>query len=102
MLVARSWVSQSNLIAWREEGLQLLLRSSVVDAELKSAEHILSLIGNLPLGIDQARAYISKRRLRLRAFLTEYERRKQSVMQETPQFWQYRAYVTEPGEGDFS
>jgi tetratricopeptide (TPR) repeat protein len=75
----------------REEGLQLLLRSSVVDAdELDAAEQILSLLGNLPLGIDQARAYISKRRLRLRAFLTEYERRKKSVMQETPQFWQYR------------
>jgi tetratricopeptide (TPR) repeat protein len=78
----------------RKEGLQLLLRSSVVDPddpdELEAAEQILSLLGNLPLAIDQARAYISKRQLRLKAFVTEYEIRKRSVMQETPQFWQYR------------
>jgi hypothetical protein len=75
----------------RKEGLQLLLRSSVVDPdELDAAKQILSLLGNLPLAIDQARAYISKRQLRLRAFVTEYERRKRSVMRETPQFWQYR------------
>jgi len=75
----------------KTEGLQLLLCSSGVDTdELDAAEQILSLLGYLPLAIDQARAYISKRQLRLRAFVTEYERRKQSVMQETPQFWQYR------------
>jgi len=79
----------------KEEGLQLLLRSSTVDSdELDAAEEILSLLGNLPLGIDQARAYISKRRLGLRAFVTEYERRKQSVMEETPHIWQYRKEET--------
>jgi hypothetical protein len=81
----------------KEEGLQLLLRSSGGDTdELDAAEEILSLLGNLPLAIDQARAYISKRQLGLRAFVTEYERRKQSVMQETPQFWQYRRML--PGK----
>src|SRR5258705_173599 len=81
----------------KEEGLQLLLRSSGRDTdELNAAEEILSLLGNLPLGIDQARAYISKRRLGLRAFVAEYEKRKQSVMQETPQFWQYRRML--PGK----
>jgi len=85
----------------KAEGLKLLLRSSVVDTdELDAAEQILGLLGNLPLAIDQARAYISKRQLRLRAFVTEYEGRKQSVMQETPQFWQYRR-VTGQGECDF-
>jgi len=40
----------------KEEGLQLLLRSSVVDTdELEAAEEILNLLGNLPLAIDQAR-----------------------------------------------
>jgi len=81
----------------KEEGLQLLLRSSGGDTdEVDAAEEILSLLGNLPLAIDQARAYISKRRLPLRAFLTEYERRKESIMQETPQFWQYRRML--PGK----
>src|SRR5260221_12658100 len=74
-----------------EEGLQLLLRSSGGDTgEVDAAEEILSLLGNLPLAIDQARAYISKRQLHLRTFLTEYERRKQSEMEETPQFSQYQ------------
>ena len=81
----------------KEEGLQLLLRSSVVDTdELEAAEETLNLLGNLPLVIDQACAYISKRQLRLRAFVTEYEKRKQSLMQETPPFWQYRRML--PGE----
>jgi len=81
----------------KEEGLQLLLRSSGGDTdEVDAAGEILSLLGNLPLAIDQARAYISKRRLPLRTFLTEYERRKESVMQETPQFWQYRRML--PGK----
>ena len=81
-----------------EEGLQLLLQSSRGDTnEVDAAEEILSLLGNLPLAIDQARAYISKRQLRLRTFVTEYERRKQSVMQETPRFWQYRRMI--PGMG---
>jgi hypothetical protein len=75
----------------KEEALQLLLHSSGGDTdELDAAEEILSLLGNLPLAIDQARAYVSKRQLHLRAFVTKYETRKQSVMQETPRFWQYR------------
>ena len=75
----------------KDEGLQLLLRSSGGHTdELEAAEEILSLLGNLPLAIDQARAYISNRQLGLRAFVREYELRKLSVMQETPQYWQYR------------
>ncbi len=64
----------------REEGLRLLLRSSVVDTdELDAAEEILNLLGNHPLAIDQAQAYISKRHLRLRSFVTEYKSRKPSL-----------------------
>jgi len=81
----------------KDEGLQLLLRSSGGDTdELEAAEEILSLLGNLPLAIDQARAYISKRQLGLRAFVREYETRKQSVMQETPQHWPYQRML--PGK----
>jgi len=52
----------------KEEGLQLLLHD-----ELGAAEEILKLLGNLPLAIDQARAYILRRRLGLREFLVEHE-----------------------------
>jgi len=81
----------------KEEGLQLLLHSSGGGTdELDAAEEILKLLGNLPLAIDQARAYILKRRLGLRVFLAEYEMRKQSIMQETPHVWQYRRML--PGK----
>jgi len=81
----------------KEEGLQLLLHCSGGHTdELDAAEEILLLLGNLPLAIDQARAYISKRQLGLRAFVSEYQKRKQSVMQETPPFWPYRRVL--PGK----
>ena len=90
-------LGQSIELGPMDEGLQLLLRSSGGDtAEPDAAKEILSLLGNLPLAIDQARAYISKRQLGLRAFVMEYERRKRSVMQETPQHWLYRGML--PGK----
>jgi len=74
----------------KEEGLQLLLPSLEPDTEeLATAEQILTQLGYLPLAIDQAQAYISRRQLHLKKFVEEYERRKQGIMQETPQFWQY-------------
>jgi len=80
-----------------DEGLQLLLHSSGGDtAEPDAAKEILCLLGDLPLAIDQARAYISTRQLGLRAFVREYERRKLSVMQETPIYWLYQGML--PGE----
>ena len=54
-----------------EEGLELLLRSPETDTEkLAAAERILIKVGYLPLAIDQARAYISRRRLHLRDLRT--------------------------------
>ena len=81
----------------KEEGLKLLIGSSRGDTdEVDAAEEILSLVGSLPLAIDQAHSYISKRRLGLRVFLTEYEGRKQNFMQETPRSWRYRRVL--PGK----
>jgi len=64
----------SELDRMEREGLQLLPRTTGANTdELNAAEEILSILGNLPLAINQARAHISKRELRLRAFVTEYE-----------------------------
>jgi tetratricopeptide (TPR) repeat protein len=75
----------------RDEGIELLPQFSQEDArEIAAAEQILTMMGYLPLAIDQARAYISRRKLRLTDFVDEYERRKKAVMKETPTLWQYR------------
>lgn len=82
-----------------EEGLQLLLGNSVPGPEeLTAAKQILTTLGYLPLAIDQTRAYISRRRLRLRDFLDDYDKRKQSIMKETPRFWQYRRTLPDTEE----
>jgi len=86
----------------KEEGLKLLIGSSRGDTdEVDAAEEILSLVGSLPLAIDQAQSYISKRRLGLRVFLTEYEGRKQNFMQETPRSWRYRRVLPGKEKGVF-
>ena len=74
----------------KDEGLQLLLRGSPADTELAAAEELLIKLEYLPLAVDQARAYISGRQLRLVDFVAEFNVRKQSVMEETPRLWQYR------------
>ena len=75
----------------KDEGLQLLLRGSQADStELAATEEILMKLGYLPLAIDQAQAYISGRQLRLSDFLSEFNIRKQTIMEETPRLWQYR------------
>ena len=75
----------------KDEGLKLLLHSSQADGtDVAVIEKILARIENLPLVIDQVRAYISKQRLRLEDFESEYERQKENFMKETPRIWQYR------------
>jgi tetratricopeptide (TPR) repeat protein len=74
----------------KDEGLQLLLWGSQADTELAAAEELLMKLGYLPLAIDQARAYISGRQLRLVDFVSEFNIRKQTIMEETPRLWQYR------------
>ena len=77
----------------KDEGQKLLLHSSEDGADAKDAaviEKILSRLEYLPLAIDQVRAYISTRKLRLVDFEIEYERRKRNFMKETPPIWEYR------------
>jgi tetratricopeptide (TPR) repeat protein len=72
----------------KDEGLRLLQPPEGPE-ELSAAEEILTRLGYLPLAVDQARVYISKRKLRLRDFLNEYDTRRKGVVEETPRFWQY-------------
>jgi ribosomal protein S15P/S13E len=75
----------------KEEGLELLLRSSQTDPEdLAAAEQILMRLEYLALAIDQARAYISKQKLRVQDFLEEFEQRKKTFMRDTPLIWKYQ------------
>ena len=75
----------------KDEGLELLLRSSPADSkDVAAAEKILERLEYLPLAIDQVRACTSKQQLNLVDFESGYERRKRSFMKETPRIWQYR------------
>src|SRR5882672_2016825 len=72
------------------EGLQLLFRTSRTDTEERAtAQDILTRLDYLPLAIEQVRAYTSYRKLPLKTFLDEYERRKREFMSETPRFSSY-------------
>jgi tetratricopeptide (TPR) repeat protein len=74
----------------KAEGLQLFFPCSEGEPdEVAAAEEILTRLEYLPLVIDQARAYISRRQLRLRDFVCELEARKRNIMKETQRFWHY-------------
>jgi hypothetical protein len=76
-----------------KEGLQLLLganKTQLAEEEKITGEKILDILGNLPLAIDQAHAYIHARNLPLNEFLNHYELRKKHILQLTPNFSKYR------------
>ena len=74
----------------KEESLKLLLqRQPRNDEEVTYAYQIALLLGYLALALDQAGAYIRARRLNLRDFIPEYERRKDLILQEIPDEWEY-------------
>ncbi|KIJ37186.1 hypothetical protein M422DRAFT_114969, partial [Sphaerobolus stellatus SS14] len=72
------------------EGLTLLLGQHWAKENEVLGEKIIELLGQLPLAIDQARAYISRRRLELQDFITEFNIRKADLFKDTPRIWQYR------------
>jgi tetratricopeptide (TPR) repeat protein len=76
----------------RDESLELLLGPPEArSGDVAVADVILKRLGYLPLAIDQARAYMSKRRLSPQSFLVEFDKRKETIMKETPRYWQYQS-----------
>jgi len=77
-----------------KESLDLLLQkpSMSVEEETEGGE-IASLLGHLALALDQAGAYIRARGLPLKDFISHYQKRKQQVLEEIPDEWEYHRSV---------
>ena len=76
-----------------EEGLKLLLRRAPLENEIAEGQEIASMLGYLPLALDQAGAYIDARSLRLEEFISHYTKRKAKILQEIPHEWEYQRVV---------
>jgi tetratricopeptide (TPR) repeat protein len=76
-----------------EEALELLFRRSDAirsDTTLQDAQRIIKRLGFHALAIDQAGAYIRARTLDLDLFLEHYTKRREEVLIETPELWDYK------------
>ena len=72
------------------ESLKLLLqRLPLNEDESTHGHNIVSTLGHLALAIDQAGAYIRARSLGLKEFIQHYHDRKEVVLQEIPDEWEY-------------
>src|SRR5439155_13601338 len=60
------------------------------DQNCKAGREIVRRLGYLALAIDQAGAYISARGLALDLYMDHYNNRKEKVLKEVPEFWEYR------------
>jgi tetratricopeptide (TPR) repeat protein len=73
------------------ESLSLLLQRLPLNEEEKiHGREIASALGNLALALDQAGAYIRARNLKLKDFILHYNKRKELVLREVPDEWEYR------------
>lgn len=81
------------------EGIELLLRRTKFNKDEEdvriAAEQILQRLGNLPLAIDQAGAYMTARKLSPLAFLQQYDKRSEHYFGQTPKVWDYKRRVPE-------
>src|SRR5947209_4490309 len=74
-----------------KESLDLLLQKTPMNLEEETeGRKIVSLLGHLALALDQAGAYIRARGLPLKDFISHYQKRKQRVLEEIPDEWEYR------------
>ncbi|KAI9787479.1 MAG: hypothetical protein M1839_000008 [Geoglossum umbratile] len=84
-----------------EEALMLLrkranLRGNGDDEE--TGKEIVQRLGLHPLAIDQAGAYISRRKLPLSRFMDHYNHRRKIVLKETPALWEYKRKLSREEE----
>src|SRR5205814_1015726 len=68
----------------------LLLRPASTSQERSNAVEVASTLGFLALALDQAGAYIRSRDIPLHQFVAHYKTRKQVVLEEIPEEWEYR------------
>ncbi|RDW57242.1 hypothetical protein BP5796_12692 [Coleophoma crateriformis] len=79
-----------------EEALELLLKRSQAertDSNIQEGADIVERLGYHALAIDQAGAYILARGLKLDLYMIHYSRRKEKVLKEIPQIWDYRRKI---------
>jgi tetratricopeptide (TPR) repeat protein len=82
-----------------DEGIELLLRQTKFNKGERdvriAAKQILQRLGNLPLAIDQAGAYMTARNLSPPAFLQQYDKRIEHYFGQTPKVWDYKRQASE-------
>ncbi|KAI9765683.1 MAG: hypothetical protein M1840_007241 [Geoglossum simile] len=77
------------------EAVELLSVQSGMETENnEEAILVVQLLGYLPLGIDQAAAFIRKRNLPFADFIVQFKKRKELLL-EVPLFWDYKKRVKE-------
>jgi tetratricopeptide (TPR) repeat protein len=84
-----------------EEALALLRKRANLrdkDTDEGSGKEIVRRLGLHPLAIDQAGAYISRRKLPLNRFIDHYKHRREIVLKETPALWEYRRKLSQEEE----
>ena len=78
------------------ESLELLLqRPPLNEDEFIHGRKIVSTLGHLALAIDQAGAYIRARSLNLKEFIQHYHDRKEVVLREIPDEWEYSRAIND-------
>ncbi|MCJ1249271.1 hypothetical protein MMC30_006494 [Trapelia coarctata] len=81
-----------------DESLNLLLqRLPSNDEECMRGREIAMTLGYLALALDQAGAYIRARNLQLGDFISHYQRRKEVILKEIPEEWEYRRVIKDMG-----
>ena len=84
-----------------EEALELLFRRSQVHRSkpnLQEGERIVQRLGLHALAIDQAGAYILARNLDISLYLTHYNNRREKVLSEVPELWDYKRMLKDNPE----